>query len=276
MRLIADSGSTKTDWRLITKDNTIQQFVTVGINPNYQSEGEIANILKQLDISEMPKELVYYGAGCAADLGKNKITAALKSKFNKTQITVESDMLGACRSLSGTSPGAICILGTGSNACYYDGESIVRKTPSLGYVLGDYGSGNAMGRKLLHDYLGRRMDSESKDLFETTFQESLNEVLSKTYQQKRPAAYLASFAEFIGDHQGRPYFYNLVYTALREFFENDILLLGIKENIPVHFTGSVAYHFSNILRKVGVDLNVHVKNIVQSPIAGLTLFHQYS
>ena len=133
-----------------------------------------------------------------------------------------------------------------------------------------------IGRKLLHDYLGKRMDDESKKLFESTFQETLNEVLSKTYQQNRPAAYLASFSQFVGENQNHPYYYLLAYNAFKEFVENDILFLKQGKGQPIHFTGSVAYHFSNILRKVGTDMNVHVKNIVQSPIAGLTLFHQFS
>ncbi|MEQ8926513.1 MAG: N-acetylglucosamine kinase [Fulvivirga sp.] len=276
MKLIADSGSTKTDWRLIDDDGKIRQFKTDGLNPLQQDEATIYTILaEQLPNDLNPEALHFYGAGCSSEKAIERIRFSAKRRFKSlSTIQVHSDVLAAARALCGTEEGIVCILGTGSNACAYDGDNIIANAPSLGYVLNDVGSGSWLGKKLLHDYFGKRLAGETRKSLEGYKDISLKQVFDQVYVSERPAAYLASFSQFILERIHEPYFYNLVYEGFMKFIDENIGYLSKKW--PVHFTGSIAFYYANILRKAGSDSGIVVKNIIQSPIAGLTLYHQNS
>ncbi|MEQ9168347.1 MAG: N-acetylglucosamine kinase [Fulvivirga sp.] len=279
MILIADSGSTKTDWRHIKSDGSIVQYKTEGLNPYYESEEKIATILKDSlgpQVSDEVDEIYFYGAGCSSDNNRNAIKNGLGKLFAKSQIEINHDLLGAARSLCGAEPGIVCILGTGSNSCMYNGVDIVDNVPSLGFILGDEGSGAWLGKRLLNEYFSKSMPADAQAKFETSFSLSREEVLSKVYQSHMPSRYLAAYSKFIFENINDPYFYGIVKEGFELFYRKTVMNYENFDKVTVHFTGSVAYHYANILRKVATDLNIHLKNIVESPIAGLTLFHQNS
>lgn len=277
MVLIADSGSTKADWRIINKEGKIEQFVTKGINPYYQSRAEIELILSQeLFIEDEVSEIHFYGAGCSSIENKSLIEQVLLSKFSKANIWVEDDMLASARALSGRDPGIVCILGTGSNACFYDGENIIGRVPSLGYVLGDEGSGNWLGRQLISDYFGNKLTSEDRQLFEQFGDTSVPTILDSVYMKQQPSAYMASYSKLIKEHIANPYFYELVLESFHHFIDVNVKYFNNYQDLSVHFTGSVAFVYSNILRQAAINKGINAGKIIQSPIAGLTLFHQNS
>jgi len=279
MILIADSGSTKTDWRHIKRDGSIIQYKTEGLNPYYQSEEKIASILKDSLIPQVNSavdEIYFYGAGCSSENNRKVLTSSLAKLFPKAQIEINHDLLGAARSLCGSQSGIVCILGTGSNSCLYDGQDIIDNIPSLGFILGDEGSGAWLGKKLLNEYFSKSMPELAKGKLEASFQLTREDVLAKVYQDQMPSRYLAAYSKFIFENINDPYFYGIVKQGFELFYKKTVMNYINFEVNTVHFTGSVAYHYSNILRKVAADLNIHVKNIVETPIAGLTLFHQNS
>lgn len=280
MLLIADSGSTKTDWRMIDASGKIKQAVTKGINPYYQKKEEISAIItqqlgKDIVVKEI-HEVHFYGAGCSTLENKKKVSDVLKSKFTEATIFVEGDMLAAARSLCGHEAGIVCIIGTGSNACFYNGKTITNSIPSLGYVMGDEGSGNYLGKQLIKDYFGKRLSKENVKRFEEFGKSGVHDILDHVYRKHQPSAFLASYSLLIQQYISDPYFYQLVYNSMKHFIHVNVKFFNDYQQTPIHFTGSVAYIYANILRQVAVDEKIFVDKIIQSPIAGLTLFHQNS
>ena len=277
MILIADSGSTKTDWRYLDVDGKISQAKTTGFNPYYMSEKEIGDALKiELipQLNGMPTTVFFYGAGCSTITNKTVISNAIHSVWPETTVEVEHDLLAAARALCLDQEGIACILGTGSNSCYYDGKNIVENVPSLGYVLGDEGSGAFLGKKLLRDYLRKDVPENIAQKLDQRFHLSEEDILSKTYKESTPNRFMASFAQFIFHNLKEPYLYSLVQESFVDFFENNVMRYSKHQHCNVHFTGAVAFYFSNILRQVAAEKNITVKHITESPIAGLTLYHQ--
>ncbi len=277
MILIADSGSTKTDWRVIQADGKIRQFKTPGINPYQQSKEEIEALL---DVHLLPQigsniEVInFYGAGCSAPSMVSLLKTAFSKVIQNAEINIYHDLLGAARSLCGHQPGIACIIGTGSNSCSYDGVDIIDNISSLGYILGDEGSGSWLGKRLINDYFGRNLPVSAKKLLDDKLNMTRVDILENVYKKPMPGKYLASFSPIINDNISDPYFYNIVHEGFTLFFEKNIKKYENFEKMPVHFTGSIAFYYSNILRQVASKHNVLVKNIVESPIAGLTLFHK--
>jgi N-acetylglucosamine kinase-like BadF-type ATPase len=184
------------------------------------------------------------------------------------------DLLAAARALCGTEPGIACIMGTGSNSCLYDGEKITGNVANLGWILADEGSGANIGRKFLVDYLRVKQPANIAQAFKERFPLTREEFLEKVYQQERPSAFLASFTRFIFQHLKDPYCYQLIYNSFVEFYEEVVMRYENYQKYKVHFTGSIAFYFSDVLRQVAADKGVTVKNIMEGPIAGLTLFHK--
>jgi N-acetylglucosamine kinase-like BadF-type ATPase len=276
MILIADSGTTKTDWRVIDSEGKISQAICGGINPYYHDEPtislEVESIVSQIN-SEV-EEIYFYGAGCSSEQNKEKVKNAISQVFPKSKIIVNHDLMAAAHSLCGEESGIACILGTGANSCLYDGESILDNIPALGYIMGDEGSGAYLGKRLLSDYLRRNMPEKIEQLIDKRFGLTKENVLDSIYLQEGASKYLASFSKFIFQNIKQPYLYKLVYTSFEEFFDRNILKYKDYGNHQVHFTGSVAFYYSDILRQVANDKGVSVRNIIESPIAGLTLYHQ--
>ncbi|HNP17910.1 MAG TPA: N-acetylglucosamine kinase [Fulvivirga sp.] len=277
MILIADSGSTKTDWRVITADGKIQQFKTPGINPYHQSKEEIIKLLQTHllpQIDDTIEAINFYGAGCSVPSMVALLKGAISEVISNADVNIFHDLLGAARSLCGHQPGIACILGTGSNSCSYDGVDIVDNISSLGYILGDEGSGSWLGKRLINDYFGRDLPTTAKKLLEDKLEMNRAEILENVYKKPLAGKYLAGFSPIISDNISDPYFYNIVHEGFSLFFEKNIKKYKNFEKMPVHFTGSIAFYYSNILRQVASEQNVFVKNIAESPIAGLTLYHK--
>lgn len=277
MQIIADSGSTKTEWRIIKSNGDIFQARSNGINPYYQDEDTIKENVRlgiQDYLNENVTSIHFYGAGCSSQENIKKIEQGFLGFFPSAEVIVTHDLEGAARSLCGRSSGIACILGTGSNSCLYDGEKIIENIASLGYVLGDEGSGNYLGRRLLSDFVRNELPEKIASRLVKRYELSKDSILSNVYQNEMPVRYLASFSKFIFQNIKDPYLYNLVYETISIFFERCIMKYQNFKDYPVHFTGSVAFYYGNIVRKVAADKGINVRHIVESPIAGLTLYHQ--
>jgi glucosamine kinase len=279
MILIADSGGSKTDWRLVLQDGTIAQASAPGFNPYYQPVEDLKREVERILLpkinpdGESVEKIFFYGAGVSSVKNQLTVKSALLEYFPEAVIEIGWDLLAAARALCGREPGIACIMGTGSNSCLYDGEKIVDNVANLGWILADEGSGANIGRKFLVDYLRKKLPDTLAKQFQERFPLSREEFLEKVYQQEKPSAFLASFAKFIFQHLKEPYCYKLVYDSFSEFYENNVMKYENYKNLKVHFTGSIAFYFSDILRQVANDKGITVKNILEGPIAGLTLYH---
>ncbi len=278
MILIADSGGSKTDWRLILKDGKIDQASSAGFNPYYQPIEDLKKnvqeiLLPKMQEREVVDHIYFYGAGVSSVKNQLTIKRAFLEFFPEAQIEIGWDLLAAARALCGKEPGIACIMGTGSNSCLYDGKTIVDNVANLGWILADEGSGAIIGRKFLVDYLRKKLPEQLAKQFHARFPFTREEFLEKVYQQEKPSAFLASFAKFIFQHLKECYCYELIYSSFSEFYENNVMKYENYQNLKVHFTGSIAFYFSDILRQVANDKGITVKNILEGPIAGLTLYH---
>ena len=278
MILIADSGGSKTDWRLVLQDGKIEQASSPGFNPYYQPIEDLKKIVQEILLPKIPKnekvkEIYFYGAGVSSEKNQLSIKTAFLEFFPQSQIEIGWDLLAAARALCGNEPGIACIMGTGSNSCLYDGKNIIDNVANLGWILADEGSGANIGRKFLVHYLRKKLPDNLAKQFHARFPLSREEFLEKVYQEEKPSAFLASFARFIFQHLKEPYCYQLIYSSFAEFYENNVMKYENYQNLKVHFTGSIAFYFSDILRQVANDKGITVKNILEGPIAGLTLYH---
>jgi N-acetylglucosamine kinase-like BadF-type ATPase len=277
MILIADSGSSKIDWRLLEPDGAIRQAQSAGFNPYYQPldhlRSSISDALVPLGKGPVQK-IYYYGTGVSSAQNQDRVRAVFQEFFPGASIAIEWDLLAAARALCGHEKGIACILGTGSNSCLYDGAKITDQVANLGWILADEGSGTSMGKTLLVDYLRKQMPETLAGQFQKRFPFTREEFLAKIYQEEKPSTFLATFSRFIFQHLKEPYCYQLVYRAFSDFFEHNVMKYAEYKGLRVHFVGSVAFYYSDLLRQVANDKGVTVKNILETPIAGLTLFHQ--
>jgi len=273
--LIADSGSTKTTWCLVDKKQGDPSFVqpvqTQGLNPLYASEEEITEALRSVlaQVGEHDPDLVqFYGAGCSGDRVA-KVEKALRRVFTPmTKVEVASDLLGACRALRSD---ICCILGTGAIAARYDEQSDqMHPASSLGYILGDEGSGAWLGRNVLSDYLKEQMPARSRQLFEQDFGViTAEQAIQHVYQQPFPNRYLASFALFIGTHPDNAYCQKLAFDGVELFFKRNVLRLNPAPGETISFVGSVAYHLQSTLEAVAMLHDLKIGKILKEPIQGL-------
>jgi N-acetylglucosamine kinase-like BadF-type ATPase len=277
MILIADSGASKTDWRLINKEFEIAQYRGIGFNPNYQSSTEMAQDLQVdflLNLRDEVEVIFYYGAGCTSHKNRAQVASALRSIFKKAEINVDHDLMAAARATCGSRAGIACILGTGSNSCDYDGEVILAKRPAPGYILGDEGGGAYVGKRFLADYIHEEMPQKMRNLVWEKFQLDNPQIIENVYQRPFPGRYMASFCRFITEHKHDPYCYSLYYDSFVDFFKKHIMKYEDYQKKPVNFVGSIAFYNSDILRSAAYDHNIHVNLILEGPIAGLALYHQ--
>lgn len=277
MILIADSGSTKTDWRLIDEKGTVRQFRTSGLNPYFLSVDEIAGIIQQELSPEVDRntvaEIFFYGAGCSVKAKCEDVEKGIRSVFSKAKIEVMHDLIAACRSLCGREQGVVAILGTGSNSCIYDGEKITDQVPSLGFILGDEGSGTHIGKKFLQAIFYQELPEHVVKRFEERFHLSREDVLETIYKKTLPNRFLASFTHFIFQIRNEVGISKIVYDCFTEFFDRHILKYNDYQKKKIHCTGSVGYHFADTFRQVATERGMLAGKITESPIAGLTLYH---
>jgi N-acetylglucosamine kinase-like BadF-type ATPase len=261
---------------MLGQNGTIEQAQSIGYNPYYQPIEQFDKEVREVLVPQVKhpvKKIFYYGTGCSSDKNRKMIRTALERYFTDAHIEVWHDLLAAARALCGEDPGIACILGTGSNSCYYDGVRIVENVTSLGYVLGDEGSGAWLGKRIIADYLRKDLPEKLWDHFKKRFPMDRDEILSRVYSQEMPSRFLGSFSHFIFQHLKEPYCYKLVYDGFSEFMEKNVMRYERYNELKVHFVGSVAFYFSDILRQVANDKGITLKNILESPIAGLTLYH---
>ena len=277
MILIADSGSTKSEWRILLPDGTIAQARTTGYNPHHQTAAEIEASLQSEFLSQLPagkvEQIFFYGAGCSSEKSKSIVREAFSRVFPDTEIVVDHDLLAAARALCLDQPGIACILGTGSNSCLFDGEKITGNIPALGFILGDEGSGTDLGKRVVADFLRGGMPEKLEERFRKRFPVTVDEVLDRIYRQPFPKPYLASFSRFLFHNLDNPYCYRMVYDSFHQFLSKNVLKYPDYESYPVHFVGSIAFYYGNILRQAAADRGLQVGHILESPIAGLTLYH---
>lgn len=277
MFLIADSGSTKTDWCVADKSGTVvKQIQTEGINPFLQTESEISSVIAHKlypAIEDFTIENIYfYGAGCAFE-DKNEMIRRSLATCIQSQIEVYSDLMAAARALCGSRPGIACIMGTGSNSCQYDGANIVKHVSPLGFILGDEGSGATLGRILVGDVLKNQLPREFCDRFMEEHSLTSAEILENVYKRPFPNRYLASFAPFLARNVHNPAVKELVGKSFESFLKRNVMQYDYSI-YETSFIGSIAWHFSDILKETATDLGVRVGNIHKSPLEGLLKYHR--
>ena len=274
--LVADSGSTKTHWCLVSEGKVVNDIITDGINPFYQNELEIIALLDaQLipNLSETTIEKIFfYGAGCSFPEKKLLVSQALVRFFSNAMIEVQSDLLAAARSLFQHEKGIACILGTGSNSCYYDGKEIVQNVSPLGYILGDEGSGAVLGKLLIADCLKNQLPEWIAEKLLDEYEMTPAIILENVYKKPFPNRFLAKFTPFILEHIEEPVLFNLVYDSFDAFFVRNVMQYPV-ENMEVGFVGSIAHYFRDTLDIVASERGIVISEIVQNPMAGLVRFH---
>ena len=292
MLLIADSGSTKTDWAIVTGASQPVVLNTQGINPVHQSREEIVRILREEFVSlmasnpevqklrssailtpEFPLAVYFYGSGIRPEM-ESLMTVLLSETFPQAQaIEAHSDLLGAARALCGRNEGIASILGTGANSCLYDGKTIVKHTPALGYILGDEGSGAVLGKRFIHDLYGGILSDKIREAFEAETKLNLAEIIKRVYRQPLANRFLASLSEFITNHLDEPEVRGVVVQSLVDFLRYHISPYN-RQDLPVSFVGSIAWHYQDELREAAERLGFRLGTVLKTPLAGLIRYHQ--
>lgn len=275
--LIADSGSTKCEWCLIHggKKKTIE---TIGISPYFLNASQIESVLLNELLPGIKKFKVdciyYYGTGCGSAVNRKMVHSAIKSVFPVADIQVTHDLMGAARALCGHHKGIACILGTGSNSCYFDGKKIIKNSPGLGYVLGDEGSGAYLGKKVLQYYLYNTFDEELRYRFDAKYTTHQAEILDNLYKKPLPNRYLASFAIFLAENRGHFMIENILEDGFNDFFFNHLCKYSESWNYPIHFVGSVAYGFRDVIKELTSSYEFEPGKILKKPMDGLIEYHR--
>lgn len=274
--IIADSGSTKTEW-VIKGAAGITRIYTMGLNPFYVNTTQVREVLEHEVLPEVKGtvvEIFFYGAGCADEKSSRPVNDALSKVFPDASLQVASDMLGASRGVCGNRPGLACILGTGANNSVYDGDNNIKSIGSLGFWLGDEGSGSYLGKTLLVRYLQNELPDSIKALFGTQYPEvNRLSVLDRAYKQPFPNRYFAGFTHFLSENIEDDYISELVRESFDLFIEKYVVKHEESLKYPVHFVGSIAFYFREILEKCLIAKNLKVGNIEKSPMDGLIRFH---
>lgn len=277
--LIADSGSTKTDWRLLMKDGKILQAQSAGLNPYFHSDEYLAEhigkIVKELCGAEEPDEVHFYGSGLGEVEMRDKLKRAFASKPSSTSaLHTYSDMLAAARAAAGRSPGIVGILGTGANACYYDGTHCSQAVPAPGYVFGDEGAGVWMGIQLLKGVIRKTWPDYLLEKFSQKYSLSTAAILQATYKEARPNTFLAGFVPFVLEHSKEPVMQELILEGFQQYIRNYLEPLRREDNPPLYLVGGVAHAFQNLLMPLLRQHGFALQRILSKPIAGLSLYHQ--
>lgn len=276
--LIADAGATKIEWVALDADgNRISSFRSPGLNAAVSSYENMADSFKAASANLSPARkrasIFYYGAGCATPYICDKVASALKEAWRTAMVQVESDLLGAARALLGNSRGIACILGTGSNACLCENGRIVSRMVSLGYILGDEGSGAALGKRLLADYFKGYMPLDLRERFDNRFHLSLEDVLENVYRRPGANRFLASLTPFLKENIESSYVYAILINEFSKFLNNYIATFDGARHLPIYFTGSIAVHFHRPLRQAADSLGLSISGIEEFPMRNLINFH---
>jgi len=275
--LIADSGSTKAEWCLLDgkKRKTIY---TQGMSPYFLDTEQIQQILgielKSKLKNVEPDEVYYYGTGCANPENVKSVKQALKKIFTKATISVDHDLMGAAKALCGNEKGVACILGTGSNSCYYNGKKIIKNSPGLGYILGDEGSGAYLGKKVVQYYLYNTFDPDLMDRFNAKYNTTNVEILDAVYKHPLPNRFLAGFVPFLIENRGHFMIENIIEDGFNDFFFNHIYKYRESWIMPIHFIGSVAFGFKDVLKDMCNAYELELGRVLKNPMDGLVKYHR--
>ncbi|WMJ71905.1 hypothetical protein RCC89_01775 [Cytophagaceae bacterium ABcell3] len=272
---ITESGATKSDW-FFTDGTQTFKIRTSGFNPYYQKEEEIQQILKEELLPQLTFKvdtLWFYGAGCEPQINRKKMTAAFSHFLPEAKIHINHDLYAAARALFGDDPGLVCIAGTGSNTCEYDGTNIVRNVNSLGLFMGDEGSGGYLGKLLIREYIREGLPKPLREKFEEKYTDRTEDIMQKVYGGKMPSKYLASYAPFLHENINDPFIESLVKESFENLFENCILKYENCRKLPLGFVGSIAYHFEEILQQIAKKKGLSVSVIDPSPSEALVNYH---
>lgn len=276
MQLIADSGSTKVDWRAIMNDGTVKAIATEGINPVFMEDEKIIGIFNEFLLPELGPdvdEVYFYGAGVVGDANIAKLDRCFKAVFPHSRCEVASDVLAAARALCGHKPGIACILGTGANSCFYDGKDIAKNVKAGGFILGDEASGAYLGKRLLSDFIKGLLPEAIEKEFVKRYGLDYPAIVQKVYREPMPSRFLASFSPFINEFKNHTHIANLLKSSFNEFLNRNIVHYDYRR-YDVNFVGSIAFYYSDILSKVVGANGMRMGKILKSPIEGLVEYHK--
>lgn len=277
MILLADSGSTKTDWGLVENGKLVKRLRTSGMNPFQMSEEAITEEIKTHLVPELPgtvlDEVHFYGAGCTKEK-QPIVERALRANLTiNGECEVASDMLGAARGICGHKPGIACILGTGSNSCSYDGKNLVKNVSPLGFILGDEGSGAVLGKLLVGDVLKNQMPEAITKRFFEKYKLTSAEIIDRVYRQPKPNTFLASFVPFLEENIDEPKIYNLVKESFRSFLRRNVMQYDGWQTLPIGFNGSIAKIYKKPLLEALEEEGMHLGRIIQVPMEAMVEYH---
>jgi glucosamine kinase len=277
IQLIADSGSTKAEWCLIDGKKK-KTFFTQGLSPYFLSTEQIQKILEQELKTKMkqvePDEVFFYGTGCSNPNNVILVKKAIQKVFKKAKISVDHDLMGAAKALCGKEKGIACILGTGSNSCFYNGKKIIKNSPGLGYVLGDEGSGAYLGKKVIQYFLYNTFDEDLMDRFKAKFNTNNNEILEAVYKKPLPNRYLANFTIFLAENRGHYMVENIIEDGFNDFFFNHVYKYRESWTLPINFIGSVAFGFKDVLKEMCSSYELQLGTVLKKPMDGLIKYHK--
>ncbi len=274
--LIADSGATKAEWCMVNGGKTKTIF-TQGISPYFLNTDQIREILLKELLPRLKNQEVnqvhYYGTGCANPANARSVAKAIRQAIPGANVYVNHDLMAAARALCGREKGIACILGTGSNSCYFNGVKIVKNSPGIGYILGDEGSGAYLGKKVLQYYLYKTFDEELKGRFEVTYKTSPVEILENVYKKPLANRYLAGFTKFLAENRGHYMVENIIEDGLNDFFFNHLCKYRETWTLPVSFAGSVAFGFKDVLLQLCASYEFELGKVMKNPMEGLIKYH---
>lgn len=276
IQLIADSGATKCEWRIVN-DASQQTIYTSGISPYFLNEAQIVELLKKDLLPELGdtsvNEVYFYGTGLGNPKNVEVMISTLQMLFPRAKVEANTDLLAAARALCGDQEGVACILGTGCNSCYYDGTAVAKNIASLGYILGDEGSGAHLGKKVIQYYLYNTFDEDLQSRFNTTFTTSYMEILENVYKKPFPNRYLAGFTTFLSENRGHYMVENILEDGLNDFFFNHLNKYSESWTMPINFVGGVAFAFKDVLQELCNSYQLELGTILKAPMEGLVNYH---
>jgi len=279
MILIADSGSTKCDWALVDdKGNKLNAFETMGLNPYFHAPDVTEQALNEnAELMKVARDITrvfFYGAGSSTEEMCGIMKAGLERVFSNAEILVEHDLLGSAMATYDGRPCISCILGTGSNSCFFDGKEVYEEIPSLAYILGDESSGSYFGKILLQEYFYKKLPKELHDAFEHSYAPSKDEIISRIYREPNANVYLASFMRFYGEHASHPHVKEWVRKGMVHFIEIHVKCFANWKEVPVHFVGSIGHYFNDCLQLAAQETGIELGQVIQKPIDGLVEYHK--
>lgn len=276
MQLIADSGSTKVSWRAIKDDGSVVEIETSGINPVFMEDADIQKILADSlvpVIGDKVDNIWFYGAGVVGGEPSAKLERCFQKVFPGSSCEAVSDVMAAARALCGHKPGIACILGTGSNSCFYDGEQITSNVKAGGFILGDEASGAYLGKRFISDFIKGLLPDAIEKEFVKRYGLDYLAIVQKVYREPLPSRFLASFSPFINEFRNHPHIANLLKNSFDEFLSRNIIHYDYKK-YPVNFVGSIAYYYKDILEKAVAAKGMRMGTVLKGPIDGLVEYHK--